>query len=68
LEISVAGRHVIGASDKIGGFPADAPQTPENLAATIYHSFGILQTTMWQDSQDRPHHVYHGVPMSGLMG
>jgi len=64
----VRGGAVVGASDKTGGFPADAPQTPENLAATIYHALGIAATTMWRDAQDRPHHVYHGEPIRGLLG
>jgi hypothetical protein len=62
----VRGGKVIGTSDKIGGFPAADSQTPENMAATIYHSLGIPATAMWHDALDRPHHVYHGEPMSGL--
>ena len=34
----VQGGRVVGSSDKIGGFPADDPQTPENMAATIYQA------------------------------
>ena len=34
----VAGGRVVGSSDKIGGYPAADPQTPENMAATIYQS------------------------------
>ena len=63
----VKGGTVIGTSDKNGGFPADNPQTPENLAATIYQALGIPKTAMWVDSQDRPHHVYHGEPIGGVM-
>ena len=42
-------RHRSGAgssapSDRIGGHPASDPQTPENLAATIYHALGIPPT------------------------
>lgn len=62
----LAGGRVIGSSDKIGGYPSDNPQTPENLAATIYQSLGISKTTMWRDVQDRPHHVYHSEPILGL--
>lgn len=32
----VRGGTVIGATDTIGAYPADKPQRPENLAATIY--------------------------------
>ena len=36
----VRGGTVVGSSDKIGGYPAANPQTPENMAATIYHAAG----------------------------
>jgi hypothetical protein len=62
----VAGGRVIGSSDRIGGYPASEPQSPENLAATIYKSLGIPSSAMWQDDLDRPHHVYHGEPIAGL--
>jgi hypothetical protein len=59
----VAGGKVVGSSDKIGGHPATDPQSPENFAATIYSHLGIPKSTMWKDSESRPHHVYHGEPM-----
>lgn len=62
----VAGGRVIGSSDRIGGYPASEPQTPENLAATIYQSLGIPATGMWHDDLDRPHQVYQGEPIGGL--
>ncbi len=58
---------VIGSSDKNGGFPASSPQRPENMAATIYHALGIPATAVFHDEQDRPHHVYHGEPIAGLV-
>ena len=64
----VKGGNVIGSSDKLGGYPASDPQTPENMAATIYQTLGIPSTTMWRDVQDRPHKVYHGESIAGLMG
>jgi Protein of unknown function (DUF1501) len=63
----IRGGTVIGASDKTGGFPIDHPVKPENFAATIYHALGIPQTVVWQDSQDRPHAVYYGQPIDGLI-
>ena len=63
----VRGGTVVGSSDKIGGHPATDPQTPENMAATIYSSLGIPQTMMWHDALDRPHHIYYGKPITGLM-
>jgi hypothetical protein len=62
----IAGGRVIGSSDKIGAFPASDPQTPDNMAATIYHALGIPATAAWRDELDRPHQVYFGEPISGL--
>jgi hypothetical protein len=63
----VKGSQVIGASDKIGAYPASLPQTPENMAASIYSALGIPATAAWHDVSDRPHHIYQGVPIAGLM-
>jgi hypothetical protein len=63
----VRGGNVVGATDKIGAYPADNPQTPENMAATIYQSLGIPETAVWHDELDRPHHIYHGRPIADLM-
>jgi hypothetical protein len=62
----VKGGTVIGGSDKNGGFPAYDPQTPENLAATIYQSLGIPSTAVWQDALSRPHAIYIDRPIAGL--
>jgi hypothetical protein len=62
----VVGGRVIGSSDKIGAFPASDPQTPENLAATIYDALGLPSEIAWQDDLGRPHHIYHGEPIRGL--
>jgi hypothetical protein len=62
----VRGGTVIGSSDKIGAYPANLPQTPENMAATIYHALGIPKTADWRDALDRPHAIYHAEPISGL--
>lgn len=63
----VKGGMVIGSTDKIGAYPATDPQTPENLAATIYSALGIPKATMWPDAEGRPHPVYYGEPIRGLM-
>ncbi|MBG85793.1 MAG: hypothetical protein CMO80_02700 [Verrucomicrobiales bacterium] len=62
----VGGGRVIGASDNMGAYPDDDPQTPENLAATIYEALGIPRTMTWYDPVQRPFHVYHGEPIKGL--
>ncbi len=62
----VRGGTVIGASDKIGGYPAADPQKPENLASTIYQALGLPPTAAWRDEADRPHHLYEADPIAGL--
>ena len=63
----VNGGTVIGASDSLGAYPASQPQSPENMAATIYHALGIPETAAWHDEQTRPHPIYHGAPIPGLI-
>jgi hypothetical protein len=63
----VPGGTVIGASDKVGGFPIDQMQTPESVAATIYHTLGIPPDAHWYDSTSRPYQVYHAAPIAGLV-
>ncbi|HJZ92304.1 MAG TPA: DUF1501 domain-containing protein, partial [Gemmataceae bacterium] len=43
----VKGGAVVGSTDKIGAYPATDPQTPENLAATIYSALGIPKAAVW---------------------
>jgi hypothetical protein len=63
----VHGGAVVGSSDKTGGYPHTDPQTPENLGATIYNALGLPPTTAFHDPADRPHFIYHGQPIMGLM-
>ena len=63
----VRGGNVIGSSDRIGMYPDSNPQQPENLAATIYQALGIPQVATWKDELDRPHQIYHGDPIRGLV-
>jgi uncharacterized protein (DUF1501 family) len=60
--------NVIGASDHIGAEVVSGLQTPENFAATIYEKLGIPRQAIWNDVDGRPHNIYHGRPISGLMG
>ncbi|HUG93682.1 MAG TPA: DUF1501 domain-containing protein [Planctomycetaceae bacterium] len=62
----VRGGTVVGSSDRTGGYPAESPQTPETMAATIYDSLGIPPTAVWRDAVERPHHIYHSEPIAGL--
>jgi hypothetical protein len=62
----VKGGAVIGASDRIGGYPVAEPQRPENMAATIYNALGLPATLAWYDRFDRPTRIYHDEPIPGL--
>ena len=62
----IRGGRVVGATDRQGGEPADAPQKPENLAATMYRSLGFSGHTTWRDLSDRPIPIYNGQPISDL--
>jgi hypothetical protein len=43
----VKGGRVVGASDPIGGVPADRPVGPSEIAATVFHSLGFnLESTL----------------------
>jgi hypothetical protein len=63
----VQGGRVIGSSDKLGGYPDSDPQRPENMGATIYEALGIPRELMWKDAAERPHKIYHGDPIPGLL-
>ena len=58
---------VVGSSDKDGAYPASQPQSPEAMAATIYHALGIPTDAVWHDSQQRPHSIYFADPIPGLI-
>ena len=63
----IRGGSVVGASDRQGGFPAADPQTPEDMAATIYSALGLPKTVAWHDKLNRPNQVYHGSPIRKLL-
>lgn len=62
----VHGGNIIGATDRIGAYPSEAPQRPENLAATIYQALGLPRHVEWHDPVGRPHPIYDGDPIPGL--
>lgn len=63
----IQGGNVIGKSDAQGAYPIEQPVKPENFAATIYDALGIPATAAWHDAENRPHHIYHGEPIAGLV-
>lgn len=63
----VRGGRVIGATDGMAAYPTDDPQTPENVAATIYETLSIPRTAHWPDLDGRPHELYRANPITGLI-
>lgn len=63
----IRGGNVVGKSDSQGAYPDEQPVKPENFAATIYDALGIPATAAWHDAENRPHHIYHGEPIAGLI-
>jgi hypothetical protein len=62
----VTGGAVLGASDRIGAYPASDPVTPADLAATIYWRFGIDPATEIRDQTGRPFRLAEGEPIRSL--
>jgi hypothetical protein len=63
------GGQIIGASDRLGAFPADRPVTPSNLAATIFHLLGIDPHAEFMDPTGRPRYATdNGVPLKEIVG
>ena len=63
----VQGGRVVGASDHLGAQPIDETQYPENFSALIYDTLGIPRHATWVDMEGRPHAIYRGRPIAGLM-
>jgi hypothetical protein len=63
----VRGGTVIGESDAIGGHPKSDPQTPENMAATIYEALGQPRALAWKDSLDCPITSITAIPSLDLI-
>jgi hypothetical protein len=73
MSLAVAGggfKHgqVIGSTEKDGGRPKERPITPGDLAATIYHFFGVPLDTTYLDPTGRPRNVVeeNGKPIAEL--
>jgi hypothetical protein len=58
---------VYGASDKTGSYPAENMVRPDDLAATIYHLFGIDPHTEVRDTANRPLAITNGQPVTGII-
>ncbi len=59
--------YVHGASDKEGMYPADHPVRPDDLAATLYHLFGIDPKSEVIATGSRPLPISAGDPITGIL-
>ncbi len=59
---------VIGATERDGGHIKERPVTPGDLAATIYHHFGVPLDATYTDTRGRPHPIVpEGQPIAELI-
>lgn len=63
----VRGGTVYGASDKIGGYPADRLTRPQDLSATMFHLLGIRPDTELRDPLDRPLPISRGEVLRAIL-
>ena len=62
------GGRIVGASDRMGGYPATRPIEPKDLAATIFYLLGISPTAEFLDPLGRPRMVTdNGTPIRELL-
>jgi hypothetical protein len=60
---------VVGATNALGEVVIDSPVTPQDLAATIYHTLGIPLHTWYRAQDGRPIElVPEGRPIRQLVG
>jgi hypothetical protein len=64
----IRGGQVLGASDRHGAYPTQAPVSPEDFIATIHHAMGIPMEAELFDQQQRPQRVCNGNPLVQLFG
>jgi uncharacterized protein (DUF1501 family) len=62
----VRGGNVVGASDRIGGYPRTVAYHPSDLAATIYDALGLGPNPEFQDRLGRPFMATTGKPIAAL--
>ncbi len=64
----VRGGVVLGASDRIGAYPAADAVTPADLAATLYWRFGVDATQEIRDLTGRPYRLAEGEAIRKVFG
>ena len=63
----IRGGQVLGASDKIGAYPASPPIDPVDIHATAYHCLGLDPRTIVHDHLGRPFPLSSGNVVSALL-
>jgi hypothetical protein len=59
---------VHGRSDKIAAYVTDAPASPQDVLATVYHLCGVGSDTTIRDRLNRPHMLYgDGTPIKAIL-
>jgi hypothetical protein len=64
----VRGGITLGSSDKLGAYPDTDPVTPADLAATLFHRFGLDPAREMNDLTGRPYKLADGQPIQALFG
>jgi hypothetical protein len=64
----VRGGQVYGSSDASAAYAAELPVSPDDVAATVFHSLGIRLDQEMHDSLGRPLPLCKGRPVLGLFG
>jgi hypothetical protein len=64
----VRGGTVVGATDRLGGYPRTVPYRPSDLAATIYQVLGLGPHPEYRDRLGRPFAATLGTPIAALFG
>jgi hypothetical protein len=62
----VRGGQIYGSSDASAAYAAESPISPDDLAATVFHSLGIPLNQEMRDAQGRPLPLCTGQPILGL--
>jgi hypothetical protein len=57
---------VLGASDRLGAYPATVAYSPADVAATIFSALGIDPAGHFRDALDRPYAIGEGKVMRGV--
>ena len=63
----IRGGIVHGSSDRFAAYPANNPTSPEDLAATIYHSLGVDPHLQLPDNLGRPLTICDGTPIHAIL-